>query len=1032
MAVRADKPFARRQVKRSTILQFSLVVCASISWASSQKPANSDRPQVPFGLTGLSPMQVGVYDSKAQPVAAVLGALTTMNLKGWQTIMRYYPELGVESDKPRKSVNPRDPEDRRFYAAYPNEDPGRSPMPLVAMICALDAKDVSGPLLDLRNELLDATQLPDYPAWTLEQLTKAIHNLTVERTTEKGVKYWAPKPTLTFKQAVQLYAMTVAFLTKDKKWTVWRETGKKLGYSFSSPPDMADFANRLRQQLPILIPPGATRGLLLYRPGWDIAQPRSKEEYEERADVVLIKRSGATFHVEQFPIYLTVDQKAWNPSWITAEDEVKDTTLLARKVEELWTRFDGPYLWYKSDQLNGEDIYKATVKFQKGEILIEAERFVPSRGSVFRTARDPLYDPLNMKRFEAGVERPDEPLTVDLPDLDMWQPFWRQLSRDINETCYRHDDRQLFWYKTGADSWTSSVFPRQDAGPTNLQPIRPANVPSSGIVARYSATDANQPADVQLLTDEQKTSVGIAVGLMNLCLAGSGGPELDALRVSLPRDSDNFTPIYFYSVRNGTAVRKSPGSLVVVLSGGYYNDYVSAFNRMLWVLEKPLENDPDKVSAVNRSIAAFLKDNHPRDANNPANPALVAWSELLQSGRVEQLFNSSILPSSATLNPATPKNETVAAAAGAPVQSGDWLVFTAAEDTKHGAALDPAQSKSAAIAIGLLNLYLSATPDSNADTWKRWYPRGTRIAFLTAVAGEIGSADEERRETTSAQGDKRSQTTVTVRLPARAYAEYPATVVWLLGILEVQARSVGGPSAVTAGGQGTAVSSAVAYLRSTEGDQRDPAVRKLAGMGVDWKNLPLMLPEIPAMFLNAQNAPPETSAPSTPNPGGELRPSIAVLFPTDMGLGQLTAEEQNMVRDVAGLLNLYLNKKEEKTDRLAEPLRRALPPVTNFYLYLDKSEAIHQKEGAKTAVFVGIPIEHATYPGLFLEVLRLLEMQDKRITSSQEKRQDIAVSIRKFLDSYGKENPGNRVIQQLSPLDIKALTIPAAISVTKP
>ena len=49
----------------------------------------------------------------------------------------------------------------------------------------------------------------------------------------------------------------------------------------------------------MIIPPGATRGLLLYRPGWDIGEPMAKEEFEGRENVVLIKRKGATFEVEQ-------------------------------------------------------------------------------------------------------------------------------------------------------------------------------------------------------------------------------------------------------------------------------------------------------------------------------------------------------------------------------------------------------------------------------------------------------------------------------------------------------------------------------------------------------------------------------------------------------------------------------------------------------------------------------------------------------------------------------------------------------------
>ena len=137
---------------------------------------------------------------------------------------------------------------------------------------------------------------------------------------------------------------------------------------------MHDFANRLKHQAPIIIPPGATRGFILYRPGWDIGQPISKSEYEERADIMLVKRKGTTFEAEQFPVYFTNDQKTWSPDWIGPQDELKDTTLLGRKFELQWTRFDGPYLWYRKDQLNGEVTYRSTVKFEKDDISFTSER----------------------------------------------------------------------------------------------------------------------------------------------------------------------------------------------------------------------------------------------------------------------------------------------------------------------------------------------------------------------------------------------------------------------------------------------------------------------------------------------------------------------------------------------------------------------------------------------------------------------------------------------------------------------------------
>ncbi len=76
-------------------------------------------------------------------------------------------------------------------------------------------------------------------------------------------------------------------------------------------------------------------------------------------------------------------------------------------------------------------------------------------------------------------------------------------------------------------------FPLRGAGPVFLEPIKPATAPSGGLVARFSLSGAEQPNNVQSLSVEQQNSVGIAVGLMNLCLANAGGVEVDALRVAL-------------------------------------------------------------------------------------------------------------------------------------------------------------------------------------------------------------------------------------------------------------------------------------------------------------------------------------------------------------------------------------------------------------------------------------------------------------------------------------------------------------------
>jgi len=162
---------------------------------------------------------------------------------------------------------------------------------------------------------------------------------------------------------------------------------------------------------------------------------------------------------------------------------------------------------------------------------------------------------------------------------------------------------------------------------------------------------------VQLLNNDQRTSINIAVGLMNRCLANASGAEVSALEISMPRDKDNLTPSYFYSVRNGTSVGRSPSSLVVVLSEGYYNSYISAFNRILWVLEKAFYNDASKDAAINRAIVEFLQGGSPMDGSSQNDPAVIAWSEILQDGEMDQLFNPSILPNSpkgSAANPATP------------------------------------------------------------------------------------------------------------------------------------------------------------------------------------------------------------------------------------------------------------------------------------------------------------------------------------------------------------------------------------------
>ena len=644
MAVCGNKLRALRRAWVLLVVLVGLVAGSVALGGDSSNPNKPKRPELPWGVTGLNLIQTGSYDSKAQAAAETVGALNEMVLRGWDVIRKYYPRLGVKPDEGAQSVNPRDAEDRRFYATFANEDPGRSPVPLISMICSLEASDVTGSLKPLRDELLAGIKTDDYGVWSVEQLRKSVHALTQDATTLKDVRYRAPRKGLTFNQTVRLYAMTVELIGRDDKWLKWQQEVKKIGYGIPELPDLPDFSKRLSHQLPVLIPPAATRGFVLYRAGWDIDQPVRKQEVEERLDVVLVKRSGATFQVEQFPVYLTNDQAAWNPTWIEPRDEVRDTTLTGRKYEMQWTRFDGPYLWPKPDQLTGGTTYRAKVQFKKGEIVIEGEHFVPRRGAVVKTTREPNYDPLNMKRFEGDGELPPEALTADLPELPDWPSMRRMASADIRTAVHAQGDRQLFWYETGEGAWSSSVYPRSDAGSAILRPNPPVTAPSGGIVPRFVGTGVERPDEVEVLDEEQRTSVRIAVELMNRCLANAGGVELSAVRVALPRDAENQTPFFFYAVRNGTSVRRSPTFVAVVLSAGYYNSYVSVFNRLVWVLTKPVAEDPTKVAALQTAIGEYLRNGFPKDGEDSNDPTLIAWAQILRDNQLDQLFKASILP----------------------------------------------------------------------------------------------------------------------------------------------------------------------------------------------------------------------------------------------------------------------------------------------------------------------------------------------------------------------------------------------------
>lgn len=437
-----------------------LLVCLAVlarPVVASQKK-NPDRPVLPYGYLDVDPVAAAAYDTKGEPVARVMSSLDMMNRKGWETIEKYYPALGIPPEH-ETPVDPRDPGNHRFFAQLVSEDPGRSPTPLIMMICSLKPSEVSGPLKSLREELIEATVVPDYLAWKLDDLRKSTDALTQTRTNMTGVKYRSPKYDLSYIQSVQLFAMTVALLRKETKYKEWEQSVNKKGYHDLDLPNLDDFTSRLMHQLPRTIADGEKARFFLYRPGY-FQQPVAKGEFEERADVVSITRKGSTFTLEQFPVYLTTDQKSWNPAWIEPRDEVKDTTLMARKFEYGWTRFDGPYLWYLRDQYVGRVMYRCEVRFSADGIVLEGERFVAARGEIMKVSRDPNYDPRNMRAFEPGVDAKMDPLQLDWLELAGTE-LLRTRPSHVQEMFYRVGQRELLNLQTGPNAFTSALYPPQ-------------------------------------------------------------------------------------------------------------------------------------------------------------------------------------------------------------------------------------------------------------------------------------------------------------------------------------------------------------------------------------------------------------------------------------------------------------------------------------------------------------------------------------------------------------------------------------------
>lgn len=451
--------------------------------AAAQTSQKSERPKLPYNMMGLGRNEIDAYDSKAEPVANATAALMMLNGSGWALVHKYFPRLGTESEEQEKRVHPDDAMDMRFFASYANEDATRSPMPLLSAIASLPASQLSGKLLRIHDEVARASvsQKENYSAWPLDKLLQAVELLTTAAKTTQGVKYRTPKSSLTFQQSVQLYAMTVALLRMETKWADKAD---------SPPPDMADFSNRLSHQLPREVRDGETIGFFLYRPG-TAAHGLSKEEFEERADVVLLSRNANLFQVQQFPVYLTIDQKDWSPGWIQPRDEVNDSTLPARKFEHDWTRLDGPYLWYRSDLLTGRVLYTATIRFLADDIAIEADREIESRGAVKRAERPRNYDPLFITPFLPGKDvltQAAGPLSVEPPALEEQLRLWPRWPPYFS-------NRFRTWCAYGL--WNSGLAPDGRTwiaiAPDQPRPVTATSGPSQLSPASATGRAATQP-----------------------------------------------------------------------------------------------------------------------------------------------------------------------------------------------------------------------------------------------------------------------------------------------------------------------------------------------------------------------------------------------------------------------------------------------------------------------------------------------------------------------------------------------------------
>jgi hypothetical protein len=387
----------------AVLTMLALAADAAAQSGGSSRPARLSQPR------HIRAADIEAYDSKAEPVANVTSALVVMNLSGWQLLHKYLPRLNgggePENGKARRTLF-----DGRFEADHASEDALNSPVPLLSVVASLPDDELSGHLKALHRAVVEAIGEVNYSAWTTPRLRAAVDSLTSTAKTAKGVRYSRAKGNLSLKRSIQLYAMTVELLDREPD---------SRGNTIPSAPDMADFARRLRHQIPRPVDDQKTVGFFLYRPGL-AAHPVSKDSFEERADVVLLSRNHATFHVQQFPVYLTAEQKHWSPNWIEPDDEINDRTLSARKAQQAWTRLDGPYLWYRDDQLNGAIVYTADITVLRDGISIQGDRNIEIRGAVRRAVRPADYDPLHMSPFVSGNEtaQAENTLLLNPPELE--------------------------------------------------------------------------------------------------------------------------------------------------------------------------------------------------------------------------------------------------------------------------------------------------------------------------------------------------------------------------------------------------------------------------------------------------------------------------------------------------------------------------------------------------------------------------------------------------------------------------------------